>query len=374
MANKFAKVKLDITKVISVITNWCELYLNEDFSVKPTETKQQIMYTINSGSDEIKLILYKAAGGVYTISPNTGKNPEKSLLIAEELYNHFCSEFVKSPYANGFSMKMIDEDFHILIEMLKEYDDIHIDNFFSQDMEGKPRYDQYRLRSDYNDTVVIKYFKKTKRIQIQGKPLYLFNEITSLICSKEENAEALVEAHIKLCDLSVPKEELDGELLTILGKEFFDYLNVTQKAMLNSALIMSKITVNGLDDYSYILMPALKAYDGFFAKEMEDAGISLEKCKADGTKKRVQYAAIFTTTEDGLDCSMNNGYTSGLTLEQISTFQKMYNTYRKDRNPYMHGTESDATTNIIGSFDIAVEHVNSILAKMKEYYRVLTKN
>ena len=58
-------------------------YLNEDFSVKSTETKQQIMYTINSGSDEIKLILYKAAGGVYTISPNTGKNPEKSLLIAE---------------------------------------------------------------------------------------------------------------------------------------------------------------------------------------------------------------------------------------------------------------------------------------------------
>ena len=60
--NKFTKVMLDISRVEGIIQNWCEMNLEGDFDISIDENKQQIQYTIYNNSDEIKLIIYKAAG------------------------------------------------------------------------------------------------------------------------------------------------------------------------------------------------------------------------------------------------------------------------------------------------------------------------
>lgn len=171
--NKFTKVMLDISRVEGIIQNWCEMNLEGDFDISIDENKQQIQYTIYNNSDEIKLIIYKAAGGVYTISPKAGKNPEISEIIADDIYNHLCTEFSKSPYSNGFSIKLAKEDFISLIELLKE-SGVTVENYNYSNEKGKANFEQYQLRSELHDSVVVKYFNNTNRVQVQGKPLYLF--------------------------------------------------------------------------------------------------------------------------------------------------------------------------------------------------------
>ena len=365
--NKFTKVMLDISRVEGIIQNWCEMNLEGDFDISIDENKQQIQYTIYNNSDEIKLIIYKAAGGVYTISPKAGKNPEISEIIADDIYNHLCTEFSKSPYSNGFSIKLAKEDFISLIELLKE-SGVTVENYNYSNEKGKANFEQYQLRSELHDSVVVKYFNNTNRVQVQGKPLYLFNEITSILCESEENAEAVVDEHIKICSLNINKNELNDEIESILGTSLYNYLNITQKALLSSALVLSKVEINGLDDYSYIIVPALKAFDGFFAKQLTDAGISLNKTKSDGKVRRRQFPEIFRVNADGLDCEMNIAYKTLINVNLVYIFQEMYNFYRESRNPYMHATEYDLTTSIVGNYQVAIDRLNEIFNTIKKFY------
>lgn len=188
------------------------------------------------------------------------------------------------------------------------------------------------------------------------------------MCNSKENAEAVVDEHIKICSLNINKNELNDEMESVLGTSLYNYLNITQKALLSSALVLSKVEINGLDEYSYIIIPALKAFDGFFAKQLTDAGVSLIKINSDGVTKRRQFPEIFKVSTGGLDCEMHETYKTLIDARLVSIFQEMYNYYRKNRNPYMHATENDATTSIVGNYQEAIDRLNEIFNTIKTFY------
>lgn len=360
MAGKYSKLLFDSSKIPEWINIWCEHNLEGNFNIECTDSKQRIAYVINNAGKEIKIDFIKANGGALTIFPGVGKNQDISELIAEDIFGRISSDIDKSLYANGFSMKMSEEDFHILIDLLGEYDDITNESHSIQSEPGKPKYELYRFKSALNDAVVIKYYNNTNRIQIQGKPLYLFNEITSLICEDEHNAESVVDAHIELCNLNVSRSELDEELCAILGEDAYNYMTISHRAMLNSSIVLSKVRINGLDDYSYIIQQALRTYEGFTLKMMDEKGCVLPP--------RKQIGEFFTraTAEDSF--TMKTKYTDTLDKKYIDIFEKMYNFYHDKRHPHMHSSAFDATTTLVGSYDVALEKLNEIIHDIKVSY------
>lgn len=360
MANKYSKLLFDSSKIEDWINQWCELNLVGEFDIRFQNTAQRISYTISNDGKEIKIDFIKANGGALTIFPAVGKNPDISELIAEDIYSRVSSELGKSPFSNGFSIKMSFDDFGILIDLLKEYDNISLENYSKQDESGKPRYELYRFKSDLNDTVVVKYFINTNRIQIQGKPLYLFNEITSLICQSEENADSVVDAHIELCNLKIERSELNDELMGIMGIDAYNFMTITHRAMLNTSIILSKVRIDGLDDYSYIFQQALRTYEGFMRKMMSAKGCTLPPKK--------QIGEFFTKLVDDVNFTMKLKYTSGLDADLINIFEKMYDFYHSNRHPYMHSSDNDATTSIVGTYETALEKLNEIIFNMKASY------
>jgi len=260
-----------------------------------------------------------------------------------------------------------EKKFHVVllflssrVNLLKEYDDISLENYSKQVEPGKPQYELYRFKSDLNDTVVVKYFNNTKRVQIQGKPLYLFNEITSLICQSEENAGSVVDAHIELCNLKVERSELNDELMDILGADVYNFMTITHRAMLNTSIVLSKVKIEGLDDYSYIFQQALRTYEGFMRKMMSAKGCILPAKK--------QIGEFFTRPNSNVDFTMKPIYTSALNVNLISVFENMYNFYHSKRHPYMHSSDSDATTSIEGTYGKALEKLEEIIHNMKVSY------
>ena len=360
--NKYSKLSFDKSKIPSLINNWCEMNLDGDFEVNEKDSAQRISYSITNNSMEIKIDFIKAAGGALTIFPAVGKHQDISQLIAEDIYDHISPTLTKSPYANGFSIKMDYDDFNILVQLLEQYDNIHIVNTSFCNEPGKAHYELYKFKSDLLDSVTLKYFTGTNRLQLQGKPLYLFNEIVSIIGENEENAGALVDAHIEMCKVEVTPDELNDELESILGIDLYNYLTVSQKAFINSSIVLSKINISGLEDYSYVTSQALKAYEGFVKKVMASEGLVL-------TGKQ-QLGEFFMMNTSGVDYSMKNRYTSGLDVKKIDIFEQMYNYYNKNRHPYMHGSDSDSTVTVIGDFEKAIEILDDLIRTMKMQYSV----
>lgn len=360
MAGKYSKLLFDSSKISEWINIWCEHNLEGYFNIECTDSKQRIAYVIKNAGKEIRIDFIKANGGALTISPNVGKNQDVSELIAEYIFSRISSYIAKSPYANGFSMKMSEEDFRILIDFLSEYENITNESHFIQDEPGKPKYELYRFKSDLNDSVVVKYFNNTNRIQIQGKPLYLFNEITSLLCKAEHNAESVVDAHIELCNLNVSRSELDEELRAILGEDAYNYMTISHRAMLDSSIVLSKVRINGLDDYSYIIQQALRTYEGFILKMMDEKGCVLPP--------RKQIGEFFTRPTAVDSFTMKTKYSESLDKKYVDIFEKMYNFYHSKRHPHMHSSAFDATTTLVSSYDDALEKLNEIIRDIKVSY------
>lgn len=360
MTNKYSKLVFDSSQIYNWINQWCELNLEGTFSIENKDTEQRISYTIVNGSKEIKIDFVKARGGALTIFPGVGKNIDISELIAEDIYGRISSNLSKSPLANGFSIKMSYEDFKILIDLLKEYDDITLENYSTQDKSGRQIYELYRFKSVLNDSVVVKYFNNTNRVQIQGKPLYLFNEIMSLICQSEGNAGSVVDAHIEICNLHVERNELNDELKEILGPDVYNFMSITHRAMLSTSLVLSRVRIDGLDDYSYIIQQALRTYEGFTLKMMSSKGCILPH--------RKQIGEFFCRASVSDSFTMKEKYKVSLNPNEIALFEAMYNFFNSKRHPYMHSSDIDATTTIIGTYEGALERLEEVIRNLKESY------
>lgn len=130
--------------------------------------------------------------------------------------------------------------------------------------------------------------------------------------------------------------------------------------MLNSSIVLSKIRINGLDDYSYIIQQALRTYEGFTLKMMDEKGCVLPP--------RKQIGEFFTraTAEDPF--TMKTKYTDTLDKKYIDIFEKMYNFYHSKRHPHMHSSAFDTTTTLVGSYDDALEKLNEIIHDIKVSY------
>lgn len=188
----------------------------------------------------------------------------------------------------------------------------------------------------------------------------MFNEITALICQSEKNADSVIDAHIELCNLQVERHELNDELMGILGTDVYNFMTITHRAMFNTSIILSKVKIGGLDDYAYIIQQALRTYEGFTLKMMSNKGCVLPP--------RKQIGEFFTRSTVNDDFVMKTRYTGSLDEKQIVLFETMYNFFHNKRHPYMHSSDSDVTTAIIGSYEDALEKLEEIIHSMKVSY------
>ena len=359
--NKFTQLLFDITKIPSMINDWCEQNLEGDFKIFQSNNKQQDLFCITNNNKEIKIAIYNLNGGAITISPNVGKNQDISMRIAEFIYEEIASKGTKFPFSNCFSIKLSEEDFQTLLDFINEYDDVECINFSKQDNPGQAKYVMYKFKSNKNDTVVLKYFNNTNRLQIQGKPLYLFNEILSFIGSDDGNADEFVNAHIEMCNLNITKEEISDELASFLGLKLFNFLTISQRAFLNSSIVLSKVRIENLEDYSYLMIPACKAYEGLLLKLLANHNIILPS-----DVHTVGF--FFEKPKIGVDYVFKNEYNQKLEQKNVDIFEKMYNFYRNNRHQVMHCSESDLDTTVEANFDTAISKLNYILNSLKSHY------
>lgn len=170
-------LKLDRDNIRKVI----EIYAKnnyETYEVKK-DKKSPIFIRYNLILDKKRLFLdfhFNNKGGT-TIQVSNGKEVEEKIKIAEYISSHeLC--FIASKEENNRSLlfKDIDEkDFEAVIESLTEDKDFRL---VSSNKQEKVR-TILKLEGQWSDTVTVTYTNSTRNVRIQGRPLLLYNELSS---------------------------------------------------------------------------------------------------------------------------------------------------------------------------------------------------
>lgn len=358
MANKFSKLSIDKDKLSGWINMWCEENLDGDFSIANTEKADRIQYLIRNGQKEIKIDFQKCAGGLLTICPKVGTNIPISTSIAENIYARVCNVLKDSPFANGFSIVIQEDDFETVIELIREMDGVTLNNFSEQNESGQAQYKLYKFSGAAGDAITLKYYPNTSRMQLQGKPLFLFNEVVAMVSENGAKQDDVVDAHLRYCNLDMKKEEVFEELKGILGDGLYGFLSNSQKAILSTSFILSKVD-GYLGDYSIIVQPANRAYEGFVKKIYAQEGL-----ECDGENQ----LGIFFDWQDHIVPVMKKKYADTLDEETQKGFTSMFKFYSQYRHPYMHASAYDYSTTIIEKRENADEKLNEVVSSMKSWY------
>ena len=353
MGNKYSKLNIDRKLIGDWIKLWCEMSLNGEFQISCNDISQRIQYTIINNNKEIKIDFIKCNGGLTSISPKVGRDIETSTKIAEYIYNKAKSMTQNVPFANGFSIIISKEEFDTIIEILKGID-AKVINYSEYLTPGEAQYYLYRLKGPLGDNITLKYFINTSRMQLQGKPLHLYNEIVSIVSDMSE-FDDVVDAQLRYCAVDVSNKDIDEEMKYVFG-DLYDFLSTTQKSIIAGSFIFSKIVIE-MPDYTGLIQPALRGLEGYIKKLLTNEGV---ECNSED-----QLGKFFSRKSKSEPFIMNEDTSLLINNEKKEqTITYLYNYYFKTRHPYNHATSRDFDTVIIESREKADDIFREIISVM----------
>lgn len=357
---KYSKLDMDIEKVEEWIKFWCEENIKNDFEICKTQKEGRVSFSIIDKDGKIDIDFIICTGKRYTIYPYLGKRQDESVKIAEYIYECINnSSSGKTEIGNGFSIVTTVDTYRTLIELLNDSDGITCIETKKFDEEHKAKYVQYKFKSEYGDSIVIKFFENTNRLQIQGKPLYLFGIVQDILISDETTAEGLVDANIKFYSIDMKKEDLYVEMQEKLGDELYGFLTRALKAILSPAFLFYKIDME-IGNYSCLCQPALQALEGYCLKLLISCGV------IHNNEKLGDYFSY----DEIKNRYYLNKKTSDIVKDEnkISSLNKLYVLYKSKRHQYSHSTERDYDTYIISDREVADSIFREVISAMKTSY------
>lgn len=328
--------------------------------ISHNEKTDRIQYSINNLGNIIRIDFIKRADGLLTITPNVGVNIPISTDIAEYIYSKVANVFKNSPFSNGFSILIPYDDFNIVLDLVKTMNGVILKSQSNQLEDGKAKYYLYQFSGPAGDSVTVKYFISTNRMQLQGKPLWLFNEIVSLVSENGAKMDDVIDAHLHYCSVTMKIDDIYEEMESVLGTDLYNYLPNTHKAILSTSFIMSKIDVE-MPDYSVLIQQALRAFEGFIKKIYAQKGLI---CSGDK-----QLGMFFTRPNKTSPFTIQAKYDNIVNDDDKKRLIDMYTFYYEKRHPYFHSGANDVETRIISNKKIAEEKFNEIINYMKSWYQ-----
>lgn len=266
MSNFLKDLNLDRLKIKDQIVIYCQEEY-KTFDVGDVRHINNTQYRCEFVGDNKKIMVdfYFKGNGTTTIKP-VGQNLSDALKAALFIKTNLCHTDIKG---SSYSIPNVEnETVDLLIEYLLELEGV---NKINEDVVES--YTLYRLKGMDGDKVVIKHFSN-KRLQVQGKPLYLYQEITYFL-AEFSPFEDIVNAHSEFYNVSVTKEEIQDEFDSLLPTAK-GFIGDRLKRVLSPALAYRQIDIT-LPDYSGFVFPVLRALEGYIKLLFKTKGILIAK-------------------------------------------------------------------------------------------------
>ncbi|MGZ0086852.1 type II toxin-antitoxin system RnlA family toxin [Caldibacillus thermoamylovorans] len=290
---------------------------------------------------------YFNSDGTTTIQPLVGppKHHDTNIEIATALLS-FLDFNNQDAKGMSYSVSPLEkEDFEFIIEYLDELDgNVQLEK--TTNLRNK--YTMYKYRSRIGDKITLIYYDN-KRLQIQGKPAYLYQEVTCLL-SQYFPFDEVVRKQGEFFSVDLNPTEIREEMKESLPEAYAD-LDETLKKILSASFALQKIDIE-LEDYSCFAFPALRALEGYLKDILFKKGITVGKEGfSDFFEKHGNKYVLKSDKRAKIGCSVT-----------ADCVENIYNYYKRQRHGLFHAEAVVAGTRILANRELAEKIISDVVS------------
>jgi len=318
-----------------------------------------------AGVDDATINLFFKKNGVTTIQFKTGKNQPLGKTLADYLYETVDpSESVTV----NLSLKGIDsENVKILLEELSSI----LDSDAKQEFEitthsTNKNSTQYHIVSkNFKDRVVITHHHTTNCLQVQGRPLFCYRNISySLAILLDQQSLLSVISCTSNEDKLLVREEVAKIYIENVYKHSFPRLEPVYKDLLISSYCV-KLASPELPEYSMLLYADLRVLEGTIKEALIKHGKPTNSNNLD-----IGYYFDCTPSNSSLKSEHVSDFD---TTDAISTLEDCYHLYRKQRHSLFHMSDMALASRTISTLGEVMNLSSDVASKIEELYKSCDK-
>jgi len=349
--NKFNGLHVDKDQLPVWIEEFSVQYFSnsEVTAISKIKDTQHRCRIIGDGS-EVMLDFFFSKDGKTSMLP-IGKNREASIELAEYIYGKipYKNEDVKS---RNYSIEGLEKTILIdLIEYLNQLTGVNQIKYHRNDQNTS---DLWQFTSQIGDKITLIYYDK-KKLHIQGKPLYLYNEVTVFLSAFIEFDEVIKNQN-EFLEVEVNPTTVKEEMRDSLPFAY-QVLGENLKKILAGSFALQKFDYP-FEDYSPIAFPALKTLEGYLKSVLIPFDILVKK----NFGGFFQPMGIKHVLIKKLKDKINNDVI-------IQVIEKLYAYLHMHRHTLFHTGTLDADTRIIETRQEADLIVTEVLALIENSER-----
>ncbi len=211
-------------------------YAKDNYSTyslsKTTNNQFNIRYNLVLDGKALFLDFFFNNKGGTTIQTTNGKEQDVKLKIAEYIStNALCVMAGKDENNRSMTFQNISvEEYNSIIELIKE-DTENCSSILSE--QNSENSNITKFEGKWSDKVTIVYTKSTKRARVQGRPLLLYNVITSYF-NELVDVEKVVETLEENYGYNIEKEQVENQFNVYLPNSYNKHTDKLKKSLLKA--------------------------------------------------------------------------------------------------------------------------------------------
>lgn len=305
----------------ALIDDIIKFHVADKAVINSTEGNKRKTYSIRFHDNKVKtalLLIYHLEDGTTTLQYGTGKNQEYSQTLADAIKE---KAIVKLIEVNHLYFKEIStDDLGLLIDLLPET------GASIEEQKDVVNGTQYVIRGEQGEKLYITHYTNSS-IFFQGRPSFTFNKIMDILVDIFPPNDFLSE-YLGYYKITTPKEDFLTELESIYPN-CSNNLSDKLKAILIPSIALKRVSLEGLEDYSFMAYPSLRCLEGVMKATYLNHGITIDN--KEGFKDCFKYNhtrgkwEVDEKTKNGVNCDITRNF-----------LVKMYTIYSNTRNSLFH--------------------------------------
>ncbi len=292
--------------------------------------------------------------GSTTIQWKLGKNQPIGQSLAEYLKNTINpAEFQSVNYS---LQGITSESFDPILECIEESDAIVVEL-----MKDDEACKQVKLVSKkYDDQLTLTHHRKTRVLQIQGKPLSCYRRVIFMITDLLDlkGLEQVLYRKDESC-AEVVRKEMAEEYIKLDFPDVYEHLPTAVKKLLISSCCV-KLASPQLPDYCLLLYPDLRALEGVLKHQMSGFGMYVSQAE--------NGFGDFFYIKEGF-CYLRGEYSEQLDDDRLEdALNSAYTFYRKHRHTLFHMEDFVEGSRMVDTLDKAISISKEAYAKINQLY------
>lgn len=350
----FKNLNLKLSELGICIEECCK-EKNLKYELKSESSSRKDYEIYRSGQDPARLTVHINKKGTTTLQYSQGKNPELSLQVAEYIRSKLCELEISilNMAIAGIDKTLIDL-IKERIEEVKETNNIIIEE---TEINGGTR---LVLESRvYQDKLTISYYKKSKKLQIQGRPLSCYNEVAYALTAQLD-PETLSQVLYKKdeADRSIIRPEMATELVKSKLPHAYDQLpEFIRKLLVSSNCIKSASPV--LPEYSLLTYAELRSLEGVVKNYLADNGI---------VNQPRHLGEVFKLDKQKKAIGLNEGYETMHSGKKLNEILGAYSYYYERRHSLFHVEQFADSTSTVSTLEGAINICNKVYRLIEDIY------